>query len=196
MNDAVNRVLPVRPTSGRKRRRRRWKSQPWRSGSTASRRSEPDRRIPNQVLLRVSGPSATRPIYKDLAKALQSAATRKDDFKIEARLDWWRVIEAVNRLIAKHAAGPLFGAGRGCLPRVEKVQSRLSKPSTHNAREGCKTRSEIAADLALGANPEIDCAMIMPTAGRVIRSEVACQEVSSLFDIFREIQVELTPRNS
>jgi hypothetical protein len=36
---------------------------------------------------------------------------------------------------------------------------------------------EKSVDLACEATPEIDCATIMPTTGRVIRGEVARQEV-------------------
>jgi hypothetical protein len=54
------------------------------------------------------------------------------------------------------------------------------------------------ADLALEANSEIDCATIMPTTGRLgdpMRGRPS-RGISSFFDIFREIQVELASRNS
>ena len=103
------------------------------------------------------------------------------------------------------------------LLRVEKTQSRLRQPSTHNEREGCKNKDrhrrpvrrhirdqvihgfdEKCADLALGTNPEIDRATIMPATGRLgdpMRGRPS-RGISSFFDIFREIQVELASRNS
>ena len=100
---------------------------------------------------------------------------------------------------------------------VEKTQSRLRQPSTHDECEGCKNKDrhrrpvrrhirdsvihgfdEKCADLALGTNPEIDRATIMPTTGRLgdpMRGRPS-RGISSFFDIFREIQVELASRNS
>ena len=87
----------------------------------------------------------------------------------------------------------------------------------HNEREDCKNKDrhrrpvrrhirdqlihgfdEKCADLALGTNPEIDRVTIMPTTGRLgdpMRGRTS-RGISSFFDIFREIQVELASRNS
>jgi hypothetical protein len=59
-----------------------------------------------------------------------------------------------------------------------------------------QTRPEIAVDLALGANPKIDCAMIMPRTDQLgYPVKGLPPKVSSFFDIFREIQVELASRH-